>query len=109
MKDPIYLRNECWQQAVHCFATSYIFEQRVLRLRRRLRLLTFLGIATPATVGAAYATYGAKSLITIVLVAIASLLGVIQVVFSAWSLAFKWDDDFAYSLGAQSANRALFD
>jgi mobilome CxxCx(11)CxxC protein len=103
------IRRQCWDEALHCFGTSYIFEVRANLLRRRIRLLTFLGIALPASVGATFAAYGAESRITIILAGLAGALGLIQLLGSVWSLTNRWDDDFGYALESLSANRVLSD
>lgn len=103
------IREECWNQALYCFGTSYIFETRARRLRRCLRAIVFLGIATPALLGTTVATYGPDSWLTGVLIAVTSVLGLVQVIVSVWALVARWDDDFSYAGESQTANRSLYD
>ena len=103
------IRQECWDEALHCFATYTMFERRSSLLRKKLRMLTFLGVVVPASVGAAFMSFGAKSNLTIAFLAIASILGLVQLVGSIWSLTNRWDDDFGYAVESLSANRTFFE
>jgi mobilome CxxCx(11)CxxC protein len=102
------LRSECWKQAVYAYSGVAIFEHRANLLRRRLRTLTFLGIAVPGIAGFAYLTYG-DNWFAKFLVGVAGILGLLQLIGSIWSLVFHWDDDFAYALESMSVNQSLFD
>ena len=97
----------CRQESLLCLGTSAVFERRAKTLRNRLRSLTFLGIAVPSVVGAAFMAFGAKSSLTGALLGLASLLGLVQVIGSIWSLTYRWDDDFAYAMESMSANRSF--
>jgi mobilome CxxCx(11)CxxC protein len=103
----IELRKSCWNEALQCFGTSEIFAKRAVKYRRRLRLLTFLGVAVPATVGGILLSFGANFEHLNLTIYLASLLGLVQLVLSLWSLVAKWDDSFAYSLESLSSNRSL--
>lgn len=102
------IRRACSEDAVHCFGTHYVFGERARILRRRLRFLTFLGLALPASAGTAYMTYGHDSIPAKLSLWAAGALGVLQVVASVWSLTSRWEDDFAYALESLSSNRSLF-
>lgn len=96
------------EQSIHCLGTSAIFEARASVLRRRLQLLSFLGIVVPATIGTAFMTFGNASWLTATLVTLASVLGLVQIVASIWSLTARWEDEFAYALESLASNRRLF-
>jgi mobilome CxxCx(11)CxxC protein len=100
------LRKQCHEEVVHCLGTAAVFEYRANVLRRRIRFLAFVGLALPLVVGVAYVSFG-ETWVTKALTGVAVLLGAIQIVLSLWSLAFRWDDDFAYFAEAHSANRRL--
>jgi mobilome CxxCx(11)CxxC protein len=53
--------------------------------------------------------FGAKSSLTELLLALASILGLVQLVGSIWSLTYRWDDDFAYAMESMSANRSFYE
>src|SRR5882724_1818873 len=99
------IRAECWTESLHCFGTSYIFEQRANLLRKRLRILTFLGIGVPAAVGGAVAAFGIDFRLMGPVLTVAGVLLLTQLIGSVWSLTSKWEDGFAYSLESLSANR----
>lgn len=102
------LRADCWNEALHCFGTSYIFETRTNRLRRRLRFLTFLGVVVPSAIGAAATSFGVGSRWTTAFLVIGAVVGLVQLVMSVWALSYRWEDDFAYASESQSANRVLY-
>lgn len=97
-------RNDCWDKAIHAFGTAYIFEQRYNNARKKLRRLSFLGIAVPASVGGiVVAFFGFDQLKPFLgwLIVLAALLSTIQLVFTVWSLVAKWEDQAVY--GAESS------
>lgn len=108
-EDVASIRRECWAQATHTFGTSWLFEQRAKKLRRRLQILTFLGIAVPVTVGASVLSFGSgNTFILQILIPFASFLGVLQVIISVWALSAKWDDGHAYAMESASENNRWY-
>ena len=101
------IRQECWNQALRCFGTAFIFEQRANQLRRNLRLLTFLGIVVPVSIGSIILSFGANISVLPLLLVIAGILSTIQLITSVWSLTAKWDDALAYATKSNSANKNL--
>jgi len=53
--------------------------------------------------------FGTDSKLVVPLLTIASILGLIQLIGSIWSVTARWDDNFGYALEARSANRLLFE
>jgi mobilome CxxCx(11)CxxC protein len=97
-RDP--LRQEGWTRAVHARSTVRIFERRTRQLKRRLILLTFIGLAIPLVVGALAISYGTnRRLVDLVIQVVLPLLAV-QLIVSLWSVVAGWVD--AYSRGTQS-------
>jgi mobilome CxxCx(11)CxxC protein len=86
-----------------------MFEQRARPLRRQLRALTFLGVATPLALGALVAAFGVNDRAVPVALWIAGVLGIVQLIGSAWSLTAKWDDQYAYALQSIADNHRLSD
>ncbi len=100
-------RSDCWDKAIHAFGTAFIFERRGNKSRRKLRLLSFSGIALPALIGGiVVAFFGFESMKTAlsVLIVLAALLGTVQLVFTIWSLVAKWDDQAIYGSESSVAN-----
>ena len=100
-------RLNCNDNALHCYNTAYIFEKRAAAIRWKLHVLAFLGIAVPAAVGAIIGTFSLKLEYIAIVVTIASVLSVVQFVFSIWSLVSHWDIGLSYYLESKSANYRL--
>ncbi|MEK0336651.1 MAG: hypothetical protein QQN41_04360 [Nitrosopumilus sp.] len=101
------MREDCWDNAVHCFGTAYIFEKRAEMLKKRLTRINFLGVVVPITVGAIVISFGINFEYVGFVIAIAGILGIGQLISSIWSLAAKWDDSYAYALESTSSNYSL--
>lgn len=103
-------RSDCWDKAIHAFGTAFIFEQRVIKARRNVRLLSFSGIALPVLIGGiVVAFFGFDSMKTAVsvLIVLAALLATVQLVFTIWSLVAKWDDQAIYGSESSIANNEI--
>src|SRR5215213_3709032 len=100
-------RQECWKLALEAFGTKYIFEKRAAKLRRQLNLLTFFGIAVPATVGAIVLSFSAVPSLLPYVLTLAGILGVAQVVVTVWSVVYKWQDELVYASESINANDRL--
>lgn len=103
------LRSSCWEQAIHCYGTSYIFGRRAECLRRRLSWLAFLGMAVPALVGVCVLTFSFDWWFLKVLVPILSVVGIVQFVLSLWALVARWQERHAYSVESKAANELLYE
>jgi mobilome CxxCx(11)CxxC protein len=101
------LRENCWNKALYSFATAWIFEKRASRLRWRLKLLTFLGIAVPLALGGTVASFGLDFKYLGFIVIVAGVLSITQLVGSLWTLVAKWQDEYAYSLESTVVNYGL--
>ncbi len=101
------IKQQCWDKAVHSYGTGYIFQQRAAILKNRIKILTFFGIAVPLSIGSIVMSFGQHQKILATALIIAGILGMLQLVGSAWSLVAKWDDSYSYSLEATSANYRL--
>lgn len=101
------VRQTCWQRAVHAYGSAAIFERRAQGLQRRLKALTFLGIAVPVTVGGVIMSFGlATPNLGTILIA-AGVLSIAQLVGSIWSLVSRWDSSLAYALESATENHRL--
>lgn len=101
------IRRQAWDEAVLTYGTAYIFEQRANKYRWFLRIISFLGIVVPLTIGAIYLSFSSQQMLLDVAVLVASILGIIQLVLSVWSLSAKWEDTYSYALESQVANYGL--
>jgi len=101
------IRKRCWDEALFNYGTAYIFEQRAHYYRRLLRILTFLGIAVPITIGSIYLSFSNQTQLLNTSLVIAGTLGTVQLIGSAWSLSAKWEEAFGYALESLNANQHL--
>lgn len=101
------LRQDCWTNAVNAFGTGVLFERRAGGLRTKINVVTYLGIAVPLAVGGAVLALGTGASLLPVLVGVAGVLGLAQLLASAWSLAAGWPACHAYAQEAASDNYRL--
>ncbi|MDQ3903223.1 MAG: hypothetical protein M3247_06255 [Thermoproteota archaeon] len=103
-------RKDCWDKAIYAFGTAYVFEKRLKSARKKLRILTFFGIAVPVAVGGIVVSFfGIEFLKPYLawLIVLAGILGTAQLIFTIWALIAKWDDEAVYSASSASENRRL--
>lgn len=103
------IRQDSWEKAIHCLATSYIFQQKSIRYGNYLRYNSILGLIVPLLLGAVAATYGANSDYLKLGLIIVAPFSVAQVIISGLALANKWEQNLSYSLESQTENRILSD
>lgn len=107
MNIPAEKRKLCSDQALNCYGTAYIFEQRARKIRKYLRFINFLGIATPAALGAVLSLIGFKSPYADIASWIAGIIGILQFVASIWSLISTWENDLSYYIESKADNYRL--
>ncbi len=101
------LRQDCWNNALYCWGTAVIFERRGRRLGRLLRILNFIGIGVPLAVGGIVLSISAKQSVVQVLTKVAGPLLALQLIWSGWALAAKWDDRREYAIESMGDNFRL--
>lgn len=100
------LRSQCWDDALHAYATSYIFQRRARSLTKRVRSITYIGFVVPMVVGLLVLAYGhLKSLP--VIIAVAAAIGIGQAAVSLWSIVGGWVDGASYAATSATANELL--
>ena len=100
------LRQKCWDRALQTHGSAHVFELRSNRFRNRLRILTFFGIAVPATIGSVVLSSKNADL-SAVLLFIAGFLGLVQLIGSIWSLVSHWDESYSYARESLTSNYQL--
>jgi mobilome CxxCx(11)CxxC protein len=99
-------RSQCWDNAIHAFGTSYVFQQRARRLKIRLQWINYVGIAVPILAGSLVLSFGQFGPLSIV-VTILSAIGVIQVIVNLWSLVGRWVEEHSYTISSIASNDSL--
>ena len=102
------LKQECWEKRFSSFGTAKIFEDRIHSLGKKRRLITFLGLATPLTVGAFVGAYSADSpTLKLFVIPIVGAVTIIQALLSLWSIVAQWDTQYAYAVASVKSNNRL--
>lgn len=104
MSIPDNKRRECADYALHAYGTAYIFEKRAAKIQNRIRMLSFLGVAVPACVGAIVGSYSLNSIQMGLVLTIASSIAIAQLLLSVWSLASGWDGKLSEYLDQKNKN-----
>jgi mobilome CxxCx(11)CxxC protein len=99
--------SECWDRAIYAHGTAQIFIRRSNKLKRRLRWLSFFGLAGVVCIGAIVTLFGIGAPSLSWVLAIAGIVAVGQLLLSLWSLIANWADNLAYSLESAAENLAL--
>ncbi|MBB3843857.1 hypothetical protein XarbCFBP8138_20150 [Xanthomonas arboricola] len=98
----------CWDRAFYAFGSSRVFARRANQLRSRRTWLVFLGIAIPLVVGGVVLSFSVNASALKWLIALASILSVIQLALSAWALVARWDERYESSVESTQNNYELF-
>ncbi|MFL9659420.1 mobilome CxxCx(11)CxxC protein [Streptomyces sp. PB17] len=99
-------RRRCWDAALHAFGTSYIFQKRAERLKRKTDVLAWVGLAVPLLAGALVGTFGSYR-IWGAAIAAGSVIAAVQLIVSLWSVVRRWPEELAYSSASSTANDSL--
>lgn len=102
------LKRECFEKKFYSFGTAKIFEKRVEKYGLWLKVITFMGLLSPVVLGCFVAAFSTDSeTLKVLLLPICGLMTIAQAILSLFSLVFKWDDVYAYSLSAVKINTRL--
>lgn len=93
------------QKRFNTFGTARIFEKRVKKYALLIKLLNFLGLAIPITIGLIFLAIGS---VDNFVKGCALLLGAAQALAFLWSIIDKWDDKHQYSIEALRRQDKLF-
>jgi mobilome CxxCx(11)CxxC protein len=101
------IQLDSWNNAVYAFGTADIFERRTRLFQRKLQWLGYIGLAGPLLVGLLALGFGATSYSVKSIIPIAIVVGIAQVLISAWSLVSDWTGNLAYARESATANAEL--
>src|ERR1700730_2737109 len=99
--------KECWDRAMYAHGTAEIFLRRIHKYRGLLRALAFVGIAVPLVIGGIVLSFGSNVSHLSIFIWFAGIIGLGQLVFSAWSLVASWTEGLQYALESTADNFAL--
>ena len=105
MEDQYFIKR-CTEKEIYAYGTAYIFESRSRSLRFRLRILSFLSLAVPLSVGG-IAMAAADAELLPVIVTISGILSIPLFFMTLWSLVFRWEERLAASEHACNVNNEL--
>lgn len=101
-------KQSCTDYMFWCFGTSAIFQRREARLKIRRLWITYLGIIGPVVLGSVVASFGADLKILPVAITVAGIVGIVQLVFSVWALAARWDENYSAAQDSMRGNTSLY-
>ncbi|MBO6228744.1 MAG: hypothetical protein J6N68_13960 [Shewanella sp.] len=97
-------RLECANYVLHAYGTAYIFEKRASSIQRKIKWLSFLGVAVPASVGAVVGSYALDEAQIGLLLFVASSIAIVQLLLSIWSLTSNWNTNLSDYLDLKNKN-----
>lgn len=102
------LRQACWEKRFNSFGTAKVFERRAKMYALGNDIITFLGIATPLSVGGAILAFGANAdYILKFALPVAGCLSVFQLLISLWAVVSHWTNKAAAAALAVAENHRL--
>jgi mobilome CxxCx(11)CxxC protein len=96
--------SDCWNRAIYAYGTGQVFLKRSRKYTKLLQALSFFGIIVPLLIGGVVLGFGTEGAYLKTLIIIAAVAGIVQLVFSAWSIVYSWADGLQYSLESASEN-----
>jgi mobilome CxxCx(11)CxxC protein len=105
MTDADFVKR-CADREIYAYGTAYLFESRSRSIRFRLRILSFLSLAVPLSVGGIAMVAADASLLPFI-VAISGILSIPLFVMTLWSLVFRWEERLAASEQSCKINHEL--
>jgi mobilome CxxCx(11)CxxC protein len=104
----VQLQKRCNERSFYAYGTTRIFERRAQRLSKLRNAITFLGIVVPLTVGSLILSFGKMPTLLPWLLAMAGVIGTIQLILSTWSIVARWDEAHAHAVSAILANTRIY-
>jgi len=99
--------STCWNRAIDAFGTGEIFLKRGQKNTNLLKAISFSGIVVPLVIGGVVLGFGTGGNYLNVLLPIAASVGIVQLVFSTFSIVYNWADELQYSLESATENFSL--
>jgi mobilome CxxCx(11)CxxC protein len=95
-------RSDAWNNSVHAEGTRVIFERRASRLRLKVHVRDFVGLAVPILLAYVLGSEVLEALKPYrpLVIGLLSFTAVMQTLLVLWSLLAKWDEELAYDVNA---------
>jgi len=109
--------TEAVDKAVNCYGTAKILEKRIKCINYINKKLAFIGFLFPSSVGITYAKLGeykeqlgtvASPELRAIMIAV-MIFGIIQMIFSAYSMSHKWNDNLPKYINSKRENNNIAD
>jgi len=101
------IMKESLYRAIHCFGTARIIENKLKWLKRIDKMVKFIGLALPVSVGSFVIASGRNATFTQDLLFAVGILSFLQLIVILWSLIDSWNIKQVNYLGAVSKNMYL--
>ena len=98
--------KRCVEKEIYAFGTAYFFEKRSRSMRFKLRILSFLSLAVPLSVGGIVMVSADTKLLPVI-VTISGILSIPLFVMTLWSLVFRWEERLATAELSHKGNNKL--
>ena len=96
-------------KAFHALATHFAFARREDILRRRMRILNFVGLGPLLVAGAVALTFNRDESVWSYTASVAAIASVLQAVMCGISICFEWPSELSRSTQASVSNLRIFD
>jgi mobilome CxxCx(11)CxxC protein len=96
----------CREKEIYAYGTAWLFQQRSLSLRGKLKILSWLSLVVPILVGVLLGTFDSPELKAVTNIG-SGLLGGILAVVGAWSVVAGWSDGLSKAERSMLANTDL--
>jgi len=100
------IRLQCHEKKFHAFGYSYLYTCRAKIYEKRLQIINYAGLVVPLFIGGYVMTYGTET--TKLLLIIGGGILLLQLIFSALALIYKWDEELAYSIESAREHSSLY-
>ncbi|WEM40819.1 hypothetical protein PTW35_09155 [Photobacterium sp. DA100] len=102
---PIHLM----EMRFHTYGAIEIFEKRKRRLCRLRNVIVYLGLAIPVSLLCLVLFDNEHPAIKSTLIAIISIILLVQLIMSLWALIAKWEEKYEYSISAMTSSRIIYE
>lgn len=98
------LRTFCWDDSFEAFGTAYIFKQKAHRLLLGMRILQFLGLAVPVSIGVIFLSFTPNESFHGPIFVFSGIIGFLQLIGTVWGLISQWEANYAYAIESATDN-----